>query len=106
MTDAFVSINDDGLAAKHGQHIAFRANHGAGRAADALVRVNVRVLRLRAFRKELPLLRRFAGLGRDFLLLPEIIQQEEKNDACGNQECKGIVHGVKGALDSSRSSWK
>src|SRR5205085_2792639 len=51
MTDAFVSINDDGFAAEHGEHITFRTNHGASRAADAVVGVNVRMLRLWSFRE-------------------------------------------------------
>ena len=61
VADTFVPIHDDGLATDHRQHVAFRADAGAGGAADAVIVVDVRVLRFGSLGVELTLLSGLAG---------------------------------------------
>ena len=51
------------LPRDHGQHIALGADAGAGGAADAVVRVDVRMLGLRSFGKQLAFFGGFARAG-------------------------------------------
>jgi hypothetical protein len=91
MADALMTVYDDGLAANHGEDVSFGAHAGAGRAADAVIVVDVRVLRFRPFRKELAFLDGLAGASIPLLQTPEIKEQEdEADDAANTVRQKGI----------------
>ena len=80
MPDALVPIHNDSLAADHGEHVAFRTDAGAGGAAYTVITVNVRVLRLGSFGKQLALLGRLAGTSLPLLQASQVDHQEEKTD--------------------------
>src|SRR5260370_1314592 len=79
VADAFVAVHDNGFAAQHGQNIALGADHSAGRAADAIVGVDMRMLALRAIGTQLPL---FLSLEGQFFypLLLLLIRAPEESD--------------------------
>ena len=80
MSNAFVAVDDHGLATDHPQHVAFRAHHRARRTTDAVVIVDVRMLRLRAVGSQFALFRRFFYLYRFFLFLLQVVRKEAAND--------------------------
>ena len=80
MPDAFMPIHDDGLAADHGEHVAFGTDAGAGGAANAVITVDVRVLRFGSFGKQLALLGGLAGTSLPLLQASQVDHQEEKTD--------------------------
>jgi hypothetical protein len=81
VANALVAIHDCGFAADHGQYIAFRADRGAGRAADTLCVIDVGVLRLRALREDFALF----GSGSS-LLFPnlQLLEVPTKKDPANN----------------------
>jgi hypothetical protein len=90
--DAFVAVDDHGLAADHAEHIAFRADHGVGSAADTVGIVNVRVLGLRAIGAEFAL---FSGFKRSLgplLFLAQVIEEEGTDNYSCDQKGKYIIH--------------
>ena len=80
MPDAFVPVHDDSLAADHGEHVAFGTDAGAGGAANAVITVDVRVLRFGSFGKQLALLGGLAGTSLPLLQASQVDHQEEKTD--------------------------
>ena len=93
VANALVSVDDDGLAADHRQHIAFGANAGASSAADAVVRVDVRMLGLGTFGKQLAFFNRFTRTGLLLLLAPEIAEEKEEANEATNPVCNERIHG-------------
>ena len=63
MSNTFMAIHDDCFAADHGEHVAFGADGGAGRASNAVVIVDVGMLRFGAFGEKLSLLSGVARAG-------------------------------------------
>ena len=86
VADTLVAVHDHGFAAQHGQNIAFRADRGACGAADAIVRVDLRMLRKRAVRAKFSAFRSKAGLLMLLLLLPQLREQKEQDDGCGDEK--------------------
>src|SRR5437588_11419548 len=91
--DEFVSVVDNRFAAEIGQHVALVANHGAGRAADAVFGVNVGMLRSRSFGEQFSFFRSRARQLGSFLFLPKILPQEEADDQCGDEKREKVIHG-------------
>src|SRR5581483_61316 len=54
VSDAFVTVHDGSFAGEHGEHVAFRADRGTGGAADAVIGINVGVLRPGAVGEKFP----------------------------------------------------
>ena len=50
MSDALVGVYDHGFAAEHGQDVALGTDGGASGATDAIVGINLRMLRVRPAR--------------------------------------------------------
>src|SRR6476646_11060124 len=80
MPDALVPIHNDSLAADHGEHVALRTDAGAGGAANAVITVDVRVLRFGPFGEQLALLGGLAGASLTLLQAPQVDHQKEKTD--------------------------
>jgi hypothetical protein len=93
MPDAFVPIDDYGFPPQHGQDVAFGADVRARCTADAIIRVNVRVLRLRAFGVQLALFGSRERLLFPLLEFSQVQEQGEEDDSYGNKEGKEIFHG-------------
>ena len=93
VANALVSVDDDRLAPDHGQHVAFGADAGAGAAANAVVVVDVRMLRLGAFGKQFAFLRGLESTG--FLLLQalKIDPDEEEGDQAADSVSDESIHG-------------
>jgi len=73
VSDAFVTIHDDGFAAQHRQNIALWADQRASSAPNAIGRVDMRMLRLGARGVQFSLLRRGLRLGLSFFQ-PALVQ--------------------------------
>jgi len=95
VADTLVTVHDDGLAADHRQDITLRAHAGAGGAADAVIVVDVRVLRLRSVGIELALLRGLAGQSLPLLQASEVNRQKDEADDAADTEGKEGIHLLK-----------
>ena len=84
MADAFVAVDDHGLAADHAENIAFGADHGAGGAADAVIVIDVRVLGLRAVRAKFAFFSGGSGGGVFLLFLAKMEIEERTDDGGGD----------------------
>ena len=94
MADALVPVDDDGLATNHREHIALGTDAGAGPAADAVVVVDVRMLRLGPFGKQFALFDRFVSAGLPLLQALQIThKKEEANEAADPVSDEGF-HGL------------
>src|SRR5579862_353575 len=92
--DALVSIHNDSLAGDHREHVAFGAYAGTGSTADAIVRVDVRMLGLRSLGKEFAFFCGFARTGFCLLETIEIADQEEEADQTANAVSDDGIHGI------------
>ena len=77
MADAFVPVDDNRLPPQHGENIALGTDQGAGRTTDAIRRVNMGMLRLRAVRAQFSLLLGFEGASHYLLLLIQVSAHEK-----------------------------
>ena len=90
-----MTVHDDGLAADHRQDITFRADAGAGGAADAVIVVDVRVLRLGSVGIKLTLLSGFECTSLPLLQASEVNHQKEEADDAADTEGKKGIHLLK-----------
>ena len=103
VADAFITVDDYCLATEHGEHIAFGANGRAGGAADAILRVNMGVLGLRAIGAQRTLLRGFLGAGVLGVLLLEIPAHKKHRNDRSDQEANEIIHHALFSHDGCRT---
>src|SRR3974377_2273062 len=87
MPDALVAVDDGRLAADHGEHVALRADGGAGAAANALRGVYVRVLGPGPIGEQQTLFGRRTGFSVAYLEAPHVENQRDPDyrraEQCG-----------------------
>jgi hypothetical protein len=91
VSDAFVTIHDDGFAAQHRQNIALWADHGASSAPNAIRGVNMRMLRLGARGVQLSLFRRGPRLRLSFFQ-PLLVQHHWDDNNYGAEAVEHNTH--------------
>src|ERR1700682_4707253 len=87
MANALVSIYDHGFAGDHRKYVALGTNRGASCTADTVVSVDMWMLGLRTFRKQLPLLGSFVRASIPLLQIPQVSENEEERDGRRDCEC-------------------
>ena len=92
MSDAFVCIHDCGFPVDDGKHIAFRASRNTGATTDALIAVDVWVLRSGPFRGDRPMLDLFASARLLALMIAPIAKHEERQHRTGDHPCQQSLH--------------
>src|SRR5947209_20291118 len=101
MDVTLVTVHHDGLAADHRQDITFRADAGAGGAADAVIVVDVRVLRLGSVGIKLTLLSGFECTSLPLLQASEVTNQKEDGDDCADADRKQGINVCKTRQNNS-----
>jgi hypothetical protein len=76
--DAFISVNDNGLAPQHRKNISFRTNVRTSRAPNAIRGINMRVLSLGSVGTQLSLFCGLARLRLNSLSLSEVKKHESE----------------------------
>src|SRR5262249_11036318 len=86
VADALIAVNNDCLASKHGEYVAFWTHSRAGRTTNAVVVINVRVLGFGTFGEQLALFRRRPSQLVSFLETREVLAQEKQRQSNCNDK--------------------
>src|SRR5215472_19348954 len=92
MTNAIVVVHDCCLGSHHGQHVSLRTNRGTSGATNALSVINLWMLGVRPFGKQLSLFHRGAGALVSLLQTFEIESQEKESDNSSYDQGDEGVH--------------